>query len=154
MGQTPWIPVERTPDMDAQLAKMNAVQNANEDCAVCTEPNPVTRAAILPCQHSFCVGCIQEWTRSGHKTCPICRAPFDPLTVLCFGPNCARNVNEFFKRAIVKQCMDAHYEPVGDKVGNGRIQSVAVDGSTQLLTLADDIDWTRVTKFKPGGSEN
>ena len=56
----------------------NTVQVADEDCAVCLEPYAVTEAAILPCLHSFCAGCIKQLNE---KTCPLCRASFQPELV-------------------------------------------------------------------------
>jgi len=40
-----------------------------EECCVCLERKPDT---ILPCAHSYCTQCINQWNVN-HKTCPVCR---------------------------------------------------------------------------------
>lgn len=40
------------------------------DCAVCLEP--VQRAKVLPCGHSYHNLCIMAWF-AAHNTCPMCR---------------------------------------------------------------------------------
>lgn len=40
-----------------------------EECCVCLERRP---DLILPCAHSYCTQCIQQWNVN-HKTCPVCR---------------------------------------------------------------------------------
>lgn len=45
-----------------------ALENANE-CIICFERK---QEVILPCAHSYCTQCIEEWNES-HDTCPICR---------------------------------------------------------------------------------
>jgi len=44
-----------------------------EECCVCLERKPDT---ILPCAHSYCTQCIQQWNVN-HKTCPVCRERLD-----------------------------------------------------------------------------
>uniref|UniRef100_A0A3Q2XUY8 RING-type domain-containing protein n=1 Tax=Hippocampus comes TaxID=109280 RepID=A0A3Q2XUY8_HIPCM len=43
-------------------------------CSICLDifNDPV----ILPCSHSFCCGCMQQWKEKGHRTCPVCRIEF------------------------------------------------------------------------------
>ena len=114
-------------------------------CTICEETYPVTQAAILPCGHSFCSGCIQTW---GKNACPACRRPYEPQRVV-------GNVNEFFKRAIEKQVQSNpcihHYQVQDSGVGNGKIESVLVEGNPNLQTVSDAIDWTKVTKIKLAG---
>ena len=144
------IPVERTPDMNLLLDRMNNVQNADEDCAVCFKSNPVTTAAILPCRHSFCAECITKLQSLGslQQRCPLCRQSFtvgskNPATDVVSN----KLINEFFKRAIEKLSQDSG-------VGNGNIESVAIKGSTTFLPVSGDIDWIMVTKIKPASWEN
>ncbi|GAB6018415.1 hypothetical protein CHUAL_000130 [Chamberlinius hualienensis] len=40
-----------------------------EECCICMERKP---ELILPCAHSYCVPCIEQWNVSS-KTCPVCR---------------------------------------------------------------------------------
>jgi len=40
-----------------------------EECCVCLERKP---DVILPCAHSYCLPCIEQWNVN-HKTCPVCR---------------------------------------------------------------------------------
>lgn len=40
-----------------------------DECCICMERKPET---TLPCAHSYCMKCIDEWNVS-HNTCPLCR---------------------------------------------------------------------------------
>jgi len=44
-----------------------------EECCVCLERKP---DVILPCAHSYCLPCIEQWNVN-HKTCPVCREAVD-----------------------------------------------------------------------------
>ena len=44
-----------------------------EECCVCLERKP---DIILPCAHSYCLKCIEQWNVN-HKTCPVCRETVD-----------------------------------------------------------------------------
>jgi len=54
------------------------LENVTE-CAICV--GDLTDARVLPCVHTFCLGCIEKWSRSkeaGEKvSCPICREEFE-----------------------------------------------------------------------------
>ncbi|EFA02265.1 RING finger protein 141 [Tribolium castaneum] len=40
-----------------------------KECCICLERK---HEVILPCMHSYCLPCIEEWNAT-HDTCPICR---------------------------------------------------------------------------------
>lgn len=42
------------------------------ECSICLS-NIEERAALQPCAHEFCKGCITEWFRSHTISCPLCR---------------------------------------------------------------------------------
>jgi len=42
---------------------------AVDECIICLERKP---ELILPCAHSYCLPCIEQWSVS-HRTCPVCR---------------------------------------------------------------------------------
>lgn len=44
-----------------------------DECCICMERKP---EATLPCAHSYCVHCIEQWNLS-HNTCPLCRAKLE-----------------------------------------------------------------------------
>ncbi|CAN7939653.1 unnamed protein product, partial [Ixodes hexagonus] len=44
-----------------------------EECCVCMERKP---EVTLPCTHSYCLFCIEQWNVS-NTTCPLCREEFD-----------------------------------------------------------------------------
>ncbi|XP_065158553.1 RING finger protein 141-like [Atheta coriaria] len=48
------------------------VESATE-CCICLERKP---DISLPCAHTYCVQCIEEWNED-HDTCPICREHLD-----------------------------------------------------------------------------
>ena len=43
------------------------------ECIICLERKP---ELILPCAHSYCTPCIEQWNVN-HKTCPVCREKLD-----------------------------------------------------------------------------
>jgi len=44
------------------------------DCAIClNEINVGAKIAILPCNHVFNLGCIENWFNQNKSTCPLCR---------------------------------------------------------------------------------
>ena len=54
------------------------VQQEMGDCAICFEQlNDQWPASVtLHCtagDHSFCLGCIEQWVETGAQTCPLCR---------------------------------------------------------------------------------
>jgi len=55
----------------ASMFMNDALDNAAslEECCVCLERKP---DVILPCAHSYCLPCIEQWNVN-HKTCPVCR---------------------------------------------------------------------------------
>jgi hypothetical protein len=42
-----------------------------EDCPICMED--LSHAAITPCGHIFCQGCIENWMMNETAVCPLCR---------------------------------------------------------------------------------
>ena len=50
-------------------------------CAICmdTFDNPHS----LPCMHTFCYDCIQQWSRATPEAkCPLCKLPFFRRSVM------------------------------------------------------------------------
>jgi len=60
--------------------------NSLEECTICLERKP---DVILPCTHSYCLPCIEQWNVD-HKTCPVCRETLkstDDSWVISDGPD-------------------------------------------------------------------
>lgn len=60
--------------------------NSLDECCICLERKP---DVILPCTHSYCLPCIEQWNVD-HKTCPVCRETLDSTDdgwVISEGPN-------------------------------------------------------------------
>merc|ERR1712207_21768 len=52
-------------------------QPGARSCSICLEDDlPLTRFAITPCAHTFCIGCLSVTTEK-FKSCSICRQPLD-----------------------------------------------------------------------------
>jgi len=54
------------------------LENVTE-CAICV--GDLTDARVLPCVHSFCLGCVEKWSQNKQTgeevSCPICREEFE-----------------------------------------------------------------------------
>ena len=40
-------------------------------CPICLDT--IDNEHTLECDHTYCAGCIINWFRSGHKSCPMCK---------------------------------------------------------------------------------
>jgi len=62
----------------AMASVVKRLENVTE-CAICC--GDLTDARVLPCVHTFCLKCIEKWSRNkktGEKvSCPICRKEFE-----------------------------------------------------------------------------
>ena len=70
--------------------------NSLEECIICLERKP---DVILPCTHSYCLPCIEQWNVD-HKTCPVCRenlATTDDGWVISEGPDSLEIATEIQK---------------------------------------------------------
>ena len=74
-------------DAKALLDELSeADPNSLDECCICLERKP---DVILPCTHSYCLPCIEQWNIE-HKTCPVCRetlASTDDGWVISDGPD-------------------------------------------------------------------
>lgn len=67
-----------------------------EECCVCMERKP---EVTLPCTHSYCLFCIEQWNVS-NTTCPLCREEFkttDDTWVISEAPASAEVLSEMQK---------------------------------------------------------
>ena len=47
-----------------------------QECVICMNPlGPSSGTKTLVCRHTFHTGCIDQWIRTGHHECPLCRRP-------------------------------------------------------------------------------
>ncbi|KAL3266428.1 hypothetical protein HHI36_010602 [Cryptolaemus montrouzieri] len=68
------------------LSNLYKDPDLSSECSICFERK---HELTLPCAHSFCSQCIEEWN-SEHQTCPICRDKLestDDTWVLSEKPN-------------------------------------------------------------------
>jgi len=61
--------VDVTDAKELLKALTDADPNSLDECCICLERKP---DVILPCTHSYCLPCIEQWNVD-HKTCPVCR---------------------------------------------------------------------------------
>lgn len=52
---------------------LDSIDSQNE-CIICMERPSDT---ILPCAHSYCLVCIEQWKAYGKTKCPLCREPLE-----------------------------------------------------------------------------
>ncbi len=74
-----------------------AAKAASEECVICLERVP---ELILPCAHSYCLPCIEQWSVS-NKTCPVCRETVDDIDqgwVVSEGPDSLEIATEIQKQ--------------------------------------------------------
>jgi len=73
--------------------------NSLDECCICMERRP---EVILPCAHSYCLPCIEQWNVS-NKTCPVCREELDSTDeswVISEAPNSTEMAAEIQKYLI------------------------------------------------------
>lgn len=49
----------------------------SEPCSICMETITQRNVKQLDCGHMFHKKCISTWKNEGHRSCPLCREPFD-----------------------------------------------------------------------------
>lgn len=61
---------------------MSTITEKLEKCGICLEEhNQKDMAQLLPCKHLFDAACIEQWHRSNHDDCPLCRQVVTHLNV-------------------------------------------------------------------------
>jgi hypothetical protein len=65
----------------AEAADANA-RCTTTQCVICFSDQPAGNIfalnsgwTTLTCRHGFCTDCLEQWTKTGSHTCPLCRAP-------------------------------------------------------------------------------
>ena len=82
----------------AEIRQPDEAGVTDRTCGVCLEDS--TDPLNLPCGHSFCAGCLNEWrSRYGvdeemRRKCPICRARIPPSTEMVAIMNTYRAVKQ------------------------------------------------------------
>uniref|UniRef100_A0A182SC76 RING finger protein 141 n=1 Tax=Anopheles maculatus TaxID=74869 RepID=A0A182SC76_9DIPT len=85
----------------------------NDECCICLERRP---EVSLPCAHSYCMPCIEQWNIQ-QKTCPICDealASTDDTWVLSEMPE-ANEVSEEICATLLKLSTEANGEDESDR---------------------------------------
>jgi len=70
----------------------------DDSCCICMDSKP---QVSLPCAHSYCLACIEQWNVD-HKTCPICRETLettDDTWVLEDRPN-SKDVSQEIQKSL------------------------------------------------------
>lgn len=72
IGSRPQAKTQLKVDFDKELGRdrfPDIDPSSLDECCICLERKP---DVILPCTHSYCLPCIEQWNVD-HKTCPVCR---------------------------------------------------------------------------------
>ena len=75
-------------------------EKINDDfvCAICY--NLLYKPTILPCNHRFCVSCLEKWynrEKEGFQ-CPLCQRGYPLSTKFALNPELERNIKEEYKQ--------------------------------------------------------
>lgn len=103
------------------------------DCAVCRRPK--RNAVVLPCHHSFCMGCVKHLAASGALRCGVCVAAAVP--------------GDCFKLVLPQRQRDAAMDDAG-AVGSATLTL----GSTLLAHSLDDLDGWAAPDARPPRDKN
>ncbi|KAM9805289.1 E3 ubiquitin-protein ligase TRIM35-like [Syngnathus typhle] len=112
---------------------------ANLQCPACLEifKDPV----MLPCTHSICKGCLQEWRKEkGSYSCPVCRNEFKSMD---FHLNLSlKNVCEAFSQASIelKEICSSHKE---------KLKLFCLDHQEPVCLICKDSEIHANHKFRP-----
>ncbi|XP_065347337.1 RING finger protein 141-like isoform X1 [Cloeon dipterum] len=82
---------------DMEVASCSS--GSSVECCICLERKP---DVILPCAHSYCLPCIEQWNVN-HKTCPICREKLestDDSWVISEAPD-SEEVNQELEKSLL-----------------------------------------------------
>lgn len=91
-------------------------------CSICIEPilNRQRVSRLNNCPHAFHTKCIKNWVKTGHRTCPECRALFSPSPAMIppEAPPHVAPVSESPEEIIE---IDSHCQLCNNLPGNRRI---------------------------------
>ncbi len=88
--------IEEVADKDKKSDASDVGIGLKEECIICLERVP---ELILPCAHSYCLPCIEQWSVN-NKTCPVCRETVDDIDegwVVSEGPDSLEIATEIQK---------------------------------------------------------
>lgn len=72
----------------------------NDDfvCAICY--NLLYKPTILPCNHRFCVSCLEKWSNREKEgfQCPLCQREYPLSTKISLNTDLERNIKEEYKQ--------------------------------------------------------
>lgn len=79
-------------------------QLSTKTCGICFEPfdTPI----VLPCTHVYCGGCLMNWIRMNHKTCPECRTDIACNRMIAVVANANASANATRSAAAPLRVMD------------------------------------------------
>ena len=70
---------ERLQKAESELAELKGKMEEEKtgkilptDCPICQESMECHKATTLECNHSYHIGCIDEWLVRGKNSCPMC----------------------------------------------------------------------------------
>lgn len=75
------VALQRDPENLKQQLASDAPDDEDTTCSICMESYTIgEQLRVLPCEHRFHCGCVEEWLRHHYK-CPLCRA--SPAAAAC-----------------------------------------------------------------------
>lgn len=133
--------------LGADMNHAGQEQIISEECPICMEHSI---DIALPCGHSFCTKCFQDW-KSQNPTCPFCRMGIAPLGNLdeCWRIENPENMNEI-SRKIHQKILGFAYSllPAPKKILNTHKVFPPISPIFEFHDLTSDLtEWTLVDRI-------
>ncbi|TGO89663.1 hypothetical protein BPOR_0099g00180 [Botrytis porri] len=146
---------QTTPDINSPQVPEEPTAVGINDCLICLCPLPASPNAVLvhPCNHEFCLVCIQTWIQTQRQrpnvrpvNCPFCRGPINRIV------DRDGNIVEYQRNIVPDAIIDAR-ERLRRLLG-GAVANVADPTPRASSTIGGGFDELRRTLNRVGPAGN